>query len=171
MSSADNFATLSVDKSGSWSGGNWSATGRRMDKSVNGYYSIGATSAGQKPFYGKVASSVITTLKNNSAAPVAAEIELMITDPIKWETDYKQGTTFRLCDSSSTASVPSVVSTSYMVATQIHLMGDSVGIYPYSNNDAYPDIWNNLRWASYTKLQMQNMVSNDIETVNINGLT
>ena len=171
MSSADNFATLSVDRSGSLSGGNWSNTGTRMDRVVNGYYTIGAANAAQKPFYGKVASSVITTLKNNSLAPVAEEIEMMITDPIKWEADYKQGTTFRLADSSSTDSVPSTISTTYMVATQIHLMGDSIGIYPYSNNDAYPDIFNYLRWASYTKMTMQNMVANDIETVTIPGLS
>ena len=171
MSSADGFTTISPNRSATNSGGNWQGFGRRMDKTVNGYYSVGATASTQKPFYGKVASSVITTLKNNSLAPVEAEIKMMITDPIKWQNDYKQGSTFRLCDSSSTASVPSTISTTYMVATQIHLMGDSVGIYPYSNNDAYPDIFNNLRWASYTKLVMQNMVSNDIETVNINGLT
>ena len=171
MSSSDNFVSISPNRSGANSGGNWQVTGRRMDKSVNGMYTIGATAASQKPFYGKVASSVITTLKNNSLAPVEAEIKTMITDPIKWETDYKQGTTFRAADSSSTASVPSVPSVSYQYATQIHLMGDSVGIYPYSNNDAYPDIFNNLRWYTSTKMIMQNMVSNDIETVNINGLT
>jgi len=171
MSSADNFASLSVDKSGSWSGGNWSQTGRRMDKAVNGLYTIGATASYQKPFHGKVASSVITTLKNNSLAPVSAEIELMIKDPLKWEADYKQGTTFRAADSSSTASVPSVTSVSYNYATQIHLMGDSIGIYPYSNNDAFPDILNNLRWYNTTKMTMQNMVSNDIENVSISGLS
>ena len=171
MSSADSFATISPNRSATNSGGNWQVTGRRMDKSVNGMYTIGATAASQKPFYGKVASSVITTLKNNSLAPVEAEIKTMITDPTKWENDYKQGTTFRAADSSSTASVPSVPSVSYQYATQIHLMGDSIGIYPYSNNDAYPDIFNNLRWYTSTKMIMQNMVSNDIETVNINGLT
>ena len=171
MSSADNFATISPNRSGSNSGGNWQVTGRRMDKTVNGMYTIGATAASQKPFYGKVASSVITTLKNNSLAPVEAEIKTMITDPIKWENDYKQGTTFRAADSSSTASVPSTPSVAYQYATQIHLMGDSIGIYPYSNNDAYPDIFNNLRWYTSTKMTMQNMVSNDIENVNINGLT
>jgi len=171
MSSADSFTSISPNRSGANSGGNWQVTGRRMDKSVNGMYTIGATAASQKPFYGKVASSVITTLKNNSLAPVEAEIKTMITDPIKWEADYKQGTTFRAADSSSTASVPSVPSVAYQYATQIHLMGDSIGIYPYSNNDAYPDIFNNLRWYTSTKMIMQNMVSNDIETVNINGLT
>ena len=171
MSSADSFATISPNRSGSNSGGNWQVTGRRMDKSVNGMYTIGATASSQKPFYGKVASSVITTLKNNSLAPVEAEIKTMIIDPIKWENDYKQGTTFRASDSSSTASVPSTPSVSYQYATQLHLMGDSIGIYPYSNNDAYPDIFNNLRWYTSTKMTMQNMVSNDIETVNINGLT
>ena len=172
MSSADNFATLSPNRSATNSGGNWQKSGRRMDKTVNGNFTIGAAvAAGQKPFYGKVASSVITTLKNNTLAPVAAEIELMIKDPIKWETDYKQGSTFRLCDSSSTASVPSAVSVNYNYATQIHLMGDSVGIYPYGYNDAYPNIFNNLRWVTATRLVMQNMAANDIETVNISGLS
>ena len=171
MSSADSFTTISPNRSGSNSGGNWQVTGRRMDKAVNGLYTIGATASYQKRFYGKVASSVITTLKNNSLAPVEAEIKMMITDPIKWQDDYKQGTTFRAADSSSTASVPAVTSVSYNYATQIHLMGDSVGIYPYGNNDAYPDIFNNLRWYTSTKMTMQNMVSNDIENVSIPGLS
>lgn len=171
MSSADNFTTLSPNMSGISGGGNWQGHGRRMDKIVNGYYTIGASATGTKPFYGKVASSVITTLKNNSLAPVAAEIKLMITDPKKWETDYKQGTTYRLSDSSTTASVPVNPTTNYNYATQIHLMGDSVGIYPYGAYDAYPDIFNNLRWYSTTKMVMQNMQANDIETVNIPGLT
>ena len=171
MSSADGFTSISPNRSGSNSGGNWQQTGRRMDKTVNGGFTIGAAYVGAQPFYGKVTSSVITTLKNNSLAPVEAEIKTMITDPIKWESDYKQGTTYRLADANSTASVPSAVSIDYNYATQIHLMGDSVGIYPYSHSDAYPNIFNNLRWVTATRMVMQNMVSNDIETVNINGLT
>tara|TARA_R110001606_G_C14921972_1_gene596753 strand:- start:115 stop:543 length:429 start_codon:yes stop_codon:yes gene_type:complete len=142
-----------------------------MDKTVNGTFTIGASTNVTQPFYGKVAASVITTLKNNSLAPVEAEIKTMITDPIKWQNDYKQGTTYRLCNVNSTASVPSAVSVDYNYATQIHLMGDSVGIYPYSHSDAYPNIFNNLRWVTATRMVMQNMVSNDIETVNISGLS
>ena len=171
MSSADNFSTLSVDKSGSWSGGNWTTTGRRMDKSVNGVLTLGGTSAGTKSFYGKIAAFTMTTLKNNSLAPDATEIEMMITDPLKWEDDYKQGTTYRLSNVNSTASVPSAVTVDYNYATQIHLMGDSVGIYPYSHSDAYPNIFNNLRWVTATRMVMQNMVSNDIENVSISGLS
>jgi len=171
MSSADSFASISPNRSSANSGGNWQMTGRRMDKTINGGFTIGAAYNGAQPFYGKVASSVITTLKNNSTAPVEAEIKTMITDPIKWQNDYKQGTTYREANSSSTTSVPSAVSVDYNYATQIHLMGDSVGIYPYSHSDAYPTIFNNLRWVTATRMVMQNMVSNDIETVNINGLT
>jgi hypothetical protein len=171
MSSADSFASISPNRSASNSGGNWQQTGRRMDKTVNGRYTIGGSTTGTQSFYGKVASSVITTLKNNSLAPVEAEIKTMITDPIKWENDYKQGSTYRKANLNSTESVPSAVSTTYNYATQIHLMGDSVGIYPYSHSDAYPNIFNNLRWVTATRMEMQNMVSNDIETVNINGLT
>ena len=171
MSSSDNFASISPNRSGSNSGGNWQQTGRRMDKTINGVFTIGASATATQPFYGKVASSVITTLKNNSLAPVEAEIKMMITDPIKWQMDHKQGTTYRLADSSSTASVPSAVSVDYNYATQIHLMGDSVGIYPYSHSDAYPNIFNNLRWVTATRMVMQNMVANDIENVSIPGLS
>ena len=171
MSSADSFTSISPNRSASNSGGNWQQTGRRMDKTVNGRYTIGGSTTGTQSFYGKVASSVITTLKNNSLAPVEAEIKTMITDPIKWENDYKQGSTYRKANLNSTEAVPSAVSVTYNYATQIHLMGDSVGIYPYSNSDAYPNIFNKLRWVTATRMEMQSMVSNDIENVSISGLT
>ncbi len=51
-------------------------------------------------------------------------------------------------------------------ATQIWLMGDGTSdAYALLRNRVYPGDQNE------TSLRMQSMVSNDIETVNINGLT
>lgn len=96
--------------------------------------------------------------------PSDAEAELMITDPKKWEDDYRVGQTVRANNSGSNTTYD-VTNGKY--GTQIWLMGDGTSD-SYSNgirNQVDPTDQN------YTKLQLNSMVSNDIETVNINGLT
>ena len=61
-----------------------------MDRSVTGDFTIGGRGS-NRSFHGKVASMVVTTLRSNFAMPTDAEIELMITDPKKWEDDYRVG--------------------------------------------------------------------------------
>jgi hypothetical protein len=98
--------------------------------------------------------------------PNDTEIKLIITDPTKWEADYLIGNNYRQPTSSAD-------STSYQKATgngfkalQYWLMGD--GTY-----DGFATIRNNQRptHQNFIVLNMISMVSNDIESVNINGLT
>jgi len=163
MSSGDSFATLGSNLSTS---ANWTSTGGRMDRSFTGDFTIGGRGA-NRSFHGKVASMVITTLRANYAMPTDAEISLMITDPKKWEDDYRVGQFVRWVSSTSiTTYTPNNYTYGYG-NTQIWLMGDGA-LDSYANgirNEVYPADQN------YTKLQLNSMVSNDIQNVNINGLT
>ena len=146
---------------------NWITTGGRMDRSVVGNFTIGGRGTNRN-FHGKVASFVSTTLRINQPMPTNSEIELMITDPTKWLQDYKDGNTYRVASSQAEATFGlfSYLSNSAF-ATQVWLMGDGT-------NDNYSNMIRNQVYTNdqnYTKLNLISMVSNDIETVNINGLT
>ena len=143
----------------------WTSTGVRMDRTVEGDFTIGGRGS-NRSFHGKVASMVITTLRKNYAMPTDAEIKLMLTDPMKWEDDYKDGQSARYGYSGSNFMYGSSNSNS-KYATQIWLMGDGT-------SDSFANgIRNQVEPAdqNYSKLQLNSMVSNDIETVTINGLT
>jgi hypothetical protein len=163
MSSGDSFASLSSNLSTS---NNWTSTGGRMDRSYSGYMTIGGRGSNRN-FHGKVASTVVTTLRTDFAMPTDAEIELMITDPKKWEDDYRIGQFVRWANSTSYSGyTPSNINIGHG-AVQIWLMGDGASD-SYANgmrNEVYPSDQN------FTKLQLNSMVSNDIQTISINGLT
>ena len=164
MSSEDSFASVGSNLSTS---SNWTSTGVRMDRSLVGDLTIGGRSSNRN-FQGKVASTVITTLKRNQTMPTDNEISKMVTDPTAWVQDFKQGQTWRYVnqanDFNSTFNVNSANS-SY--GTQVWLMGD--GINDSFSNGVRNQINNGDQ--SYTKLQFNSMTSNDIETVTIPGLT
>ena len=149
---------------------NWgrsgASTGGRMDRTVAGDFTIGGRGSNRN-FHGKVASMIITTLRTNFDMPTDAEIKLMVTDPKKWEDDYRVGQFVRWASSDSYSTyTPSNVHIGYG-AVQMWLMGDGTNDY-YSlgiRNEVYNTDQN------YTKLQFNSMQSNDIETVNINGLS
>ncbi len=149
---------------------NWgrsgSSTGGRMDRSVNGDFTIGGR-GGNRNFHGKVASMVIATLRTDFAMPDSTEIKLMITDPKKWEDDYRVGNFVRWVNSTSFSSyTPSNINIGYG-AVQMWLMGDGTND-SFGNgirNQVYPSDQN------YTKLQLNSMQSNDIVNVNITGLS
>ncbi len=90
MSSLDNFSSL-VDKgtATNW-GGAGSTIGGRMDRAVGGEFTIGGRGA-NRSFHGKVASMVVTVIRRSFYMPDEAEIKLMITDPKRWEDDYRVG--------------------------------------------------------------------------------
>ncbi len=162
MSSYDGFTSLSSNQSvsGRFSGG------ARMDRNYGGLFTIGGRGS-NRSFQGKIASMVVTTLKLDDLMPTDAEIRLMITDPVKWLQDYKVGQSFRRAYDGGTFNSFQVGNSYSAFATQVWLMGDT-SLDSYSNmirNYVYPADQN------YTKLQLNSMVSNDIETVNINGLT
>lgn len=144
-----------------------STVGGRMNREYQGDFTIGGRGANRN-FHGKVASMVVTTLKCNVAMPDTTEIEMMIKDPIKWIQDYKEGNTFRQSLHTTTnTSWNSAAGTTKAFATQVWLMGDGT-------NDSYSNMIRNQVFPTdqnYTKLNLISMVSSDIQTVNINGLT
>jgi hypothetical protein len=147
---------------------NWTAGsfGARMNRQFTGDMTIGGRGS-NRSFHGKVAAMVVTTLRRNVAMPTDAEISMMVRDPQQWMTDYKVGNNFRLPWEGTDAGFNwSKNDGSASYSTQVWLMGDGT-------NDAYAQIRNNV-WPStqnYTPMNMMSMVSNDIETVSINGLT
>ena len=163
MSSGDSFASLSSNLSTT---SNWTGTGGRMDRTMSGDFTIGGR-GNNRNFHGKVASMVVTTLRRNSTMPTDTEIELMITDPVKWVTDYKIGNSYRVPNSTSENPNGQIGDTQLAQSTQVWLMGDGA-------SDSYANGMRNYIQPSeqnWSKLQLNSMVSNDIQTVNINGLT
>jgi hypothetical protein len=146
---------------------NWVSTGARMDRAILGDFTIGGRGA-NRSFHGKVASMVVTTLRCGVAMPSDAEIQMMITDPMRWEQDYKKGQTFRQSLHTTTnTNWDSASGTTKAFATQIWLCGDGASD-SYSNmirNQVFPTDQN------YTRLNLISMVSNDIENVTIGGLS
>lgn len=146
--------------------GQWTTSGGRMDRSITGGMNIGGRGTNRN-FHGKVASFVTTTLKRNSAMPDATEIEEMITDPVGWLNDYKVGELYRPSHENFNSLNFSLNNLTSASATQVYLMGDGT-------SDSYSNMIRNYVHPSdqnYTKLNMISMQSNDIQTVNIPGLS
>jgi hypothetical protein len=164
MNSAGNNWTLGSNLSVASA---WTSTGARMDRSVTGDFTIGGR-GNNRSFHGQVASMVVTTLRINQPMPTDAEIEAMVTDPRSWLADYKVGNPFREPTSAGDAGYNFTSGTvNAGRATQMWLMGDGA-------TDSYANgIRNQLLVddQNATKLQLNSMVSNDIQTVNIPGLT
>ena len=162
MSSADSFASLSNNLSVA---ANWVVTGVRMDRTFAGDFTVGGRGTGYS-YRGKIASMITHCLKAGVTMPDATEIKLMITDPMKWETDYLIGNSYRRPAYLNSSTNYQKQTSLGFKSTQIWLMGDGTpDTYPNINNEQRPN------FLSYTNLVMTSMVSNDIETVNINGLT
>lgn len=146
---------------------NWTAgtTGGRMDRTVSGAMTVGGRGSNRN-FHGKVASMVVTTLKTGVTMPTDAEISMMVRDPQQWMTDYKVGQTYRLPAGTANYGPFALNQSGPAYGTQVWLMGDGTSdAYAQIRNDVYPSIQN------VYPLNMISMVSNDIVTVNIPGLT
>jgi len=146
-----------------WTSGSF---GSRMDRQFEGEFTVGGRGS-NRSFQGKVASMVLTTLTRNAAMPSDAEISMMVRDPMQWITDYKVAKAYRIPSSASNSSTTWVLNQSpSRWATQVWLMGDGT-------SDAFAQIRNQAGPGdqNYSALNMISMVSNDIVTVNINGLT
>lgn len=163
MSSGDSFASLGSNLS---IASNWTSVGGRMDRAYGGHFTVGGRGSNRN-YHGKVASMVVTTLRRNQPMPDATEIETMIKDPVSWVDDYKVGNLYRGSDNNGdTGNFQKNHFLGYK-STMVWLMGDSA-------NDSYSNGIRNDLYSidqNYTKMQLNSMVSNDIETVNINGLT
>jgi hypothetical protein len=163
MFGSNSFSTLGAELSTS---GNWITNGGRMDRSVTGDFTIGGRGANRN-FHGKVAAMTITTLQRGVAMPDDTEIATLITDPLQWQSDYRVNSTFRPAGVSTSTSWNSASLGTKSQGVQMWLMGDT-SLDSYSNmirNRIHPTDQN------YTKLNLLNMVSNDIQTVNIPGLS
>ncbi len=163
MGSGDSFGSLSSNLSTS---SNWTSTGGRMDRVFSGLMTIGGRGA-NRSFHGKVASFVTTTLKRTDSMPSDAEITKMIKDPIKWLNEDKIGQSFRQASATSNTSNFSLNDFASSGSTQMWLMGDGP-------NDSYSNMIRNITYnadQNYTKLNLLSMVSNDIQTVDIAGLS
>ncbi|WGL30637.1 hypothetical protein SCRES2_gp98 [Synechococcus phage S-CRES2] len=146
--------------------GNWGSFGGRMNREFTGDITVGGRGANRN-FHGKVAGMVVTTLRRNVPMPTDAEISMMVRDPRQWLLDYKIGNDFRLPWQGTDAGFNfSMFDGSSSYATQVWLMGDGP-------SDAYAQIRNHVFYTSQndTPMNMISMVSNDIETVNITGLS
>ena len=99
--------------------------------------------------------------------PDTTECEMMITDPESWVDDYRVGNLYRGSDNNGDTSNFQKDHFLAYQSTQVWLMGDGT-------NDSYANgVRNNVYSIdqNYTKMQLNSMVSNDIQTVNISGLT
>ena len=147
--------------------GTWAIVGDgRLDRSLNGDFYVGRES-GSQSFNSnqslKVASTLISTLKRDFLLPDDTEISMQVRDPQQWVIDYRDGTQQRLAYNNT----PYAFDTYPERCVSLWLMGDGASD-SYSNN-----VRNDVKTAdqNYTMLRLQNMVSNDIETVNITGLS
>ena len=149
--------------------GTWTSTGVRMDRSIGGHLTIGGRGSNRN-FHGKVASMVVTTLVGDRNMPTTNQIEKMITDPVKWLNNFKIGNEYRIPSHQypqTGSNVFALNGANEPTSTQIWLMGD--GSY-----DSYSNGMRNIvkpTDQNLTKLQLNSMQSNEIETVNIAGLT
>jgi len=167
------FTTNNGGTWGSWmdnksTASNWNngSTGGRMDRQIEGRFTIGGR-GNNRNFHGKVAACVSTTLLLDTPMPSDAEITAMVSDPTKWLADYKDGKPYRRCEYQYTYSQFRGDLFAGYASCQVWLMGDGV-------NDSYANMIRNQaapNETNYTRLQLNSMVSNDIQTVSINGLT
>ena len=90
----------------------------------------------------------------------------MVRDPQQWLTDFKVGNSYRRPSASADNANFQLNSYDPASSTQVWLMGD--GTF-----DAYAQIRNQVFASEQNRypMNMISMVSSDIETVNINGLT
>ena len=149
-----------------WTNWNVGSTGGRMDRSVLGEFTIGGRGA-NRSFHGQVAMCMVNTLKLNTAMPNTTEIEMMMTDPLQWQLDYRVGQTYRPANQGTNLTNYQIGQGQAIYATQMWLMGDGT-------NDSYSNMIRNQADPTdqnYTKLNLISMVSNDIQNVTISGLS
>ena len=149
---------------------NWSIVGGgRMTRQIESTIHIGRQHAdtGVNNADIKTASLVVNALSLNTTLPTDTEISMMTRDPQQWRADYKIGQNYRKAIDRNNSTNFQVADNQALKGVQIWLMGDN-------NMDSYANgVRNTIQNGdqNFTKLQLNSLVSNDIETVNINGLT
>lgn len=144
--------------------GDWNQAARN-NRTVGGNFFVGGRDAG-KSFHGKVASMVVTALKAGDTLPTDAEVAMMVRDPEQWLTDYKIGNSYRVTGSNFNNAIFSYNDIGSARNTQVWLMGDGT-------SDAYAVIRNQVAHTDQNEsaIRMTSMVSNDVQTVTITGLS
>ena len=143
----------------------WTTTGNATAGTASGYNVVGGR-MGSEPSDTTWAGVVMTTLRSGQNLPTDTEISVMVRDPLQWEIDYKNGNPFRSPNSTGDNANNYDITAARRFATQIWLMGDGT-------SDAYALIRNQANSGDQndSPLRMFSMVSNDIQTVTITGLT
>jgi hypothetical protein len=177
MSSADSFASISSNLS---TVANWTNTGVRMDRTVAGDFTVGGRGNGYS-FRGKVASTVVTTLIGGGTftgpagyMPDSDQFKMMITDPIEWVDDYKKRLSVNNGSGVFRKAAERYFTQPFLVPDLAAAQGCQVWLMGDGTSDSYSNgIRNHISPTDQnrTKVQLNSMVSNDIETVNIAGLT
>jgi len=143
--------------------------GGRMTRTIENTIHIGRQHAdtGVNNADIKTASLVINALSINTTLPDDTEISMMVRDPQQWRADYKIGQNYRKAIDRNDTTNFQVANGQALKGVQIWLMGDN-SLDSYANG-----VRNTIQNGdqNYTKLQLISLVSNDIETVNIAGLT
>jgi hypothetical protein len=148
--------------------GDWD-TAARMTRTLEGNFYVGGRGP-NKSFHGQVAAMVVTTLPLNETLPTDAEIAQMVNDPKQWLLDKENDLYTDKWRSPSAAYNNTGFSkndTGCAAATKVWLMGDG-------NYDNYSNMIRSITYPTdqnYGKLNMISMVSNDIQNVNIPGLS
>ena len=144
--------------------GDWDSAAR-MTRTVAGNFYVGGRDA-NRSFHGQVASTVVMALRGGVALPTDAEIGQMVRDPQQWLVDYLIGNSYRATGQDYNNASFQLNDIGAARNTQVWLNGDgTLDAYAVIRNQVYPMDQN------FTAIRMIAMVSNDIETVNVTGLT
>jgi len=144
---------------------NWVSHSTRMDRTVVGDFAIGGR-LNNRSWHGAMGAVVVTSLKNGVNLPDDAEVSMMVRDPMQWLIDYKIGFSYRATGQNYNNADFQLNDTGARSNTQVWLMGDGTSdAYALMRNQVHPGDQN------YTALRMNSMISDDIISVNIPGLT
>ena len=142
--------------------GSWKYNNNEGNDIVGQFY-VESQYQNNKEFEGQIASTVVTTLRNNQPLPDATEISMIVNDPMNWLNTYKVGNNWRQPDREGTVNEYSGFASGNdnngAEGTKVWLMGDGT-------NDSYDNIRNQVSNASEAQeLNMVGMSSGDIQNV------
>ena len=144
---------------GSWKYNN------NVGNDIVGQFYVGSQYQNNKEFEGHIASTVVTTLRNNQPLPDATEISMIVNDPMNWLNTYKVGNNWRQPDREGTVNEYSGFASGNdnngAEGTKVWLMGNGT-------NDSYDNIRNQVSNASEAQeLNMVGMSSGDIQNITV----
>ena len=153
------FSGTFEDIPGTWVNASWGFNSTFSTKVLT----IGSVHNTNKTFSGNMAAHVQTTIRSNVDLPDDDQIKMMINDPVKWVTTYKQGEPYRKTGQHYDHSQVFDYETSYdsNIATRLYLMGE---VYPEN-----PSLYSYPRVPNYfddqVRLLLTNMTAGDIVNI------